>query len=153
MRVRVISLGQSGLLLEEADSHGQALVEIGVLRLRLPVEDLRPEVEGTAAKAAKPRKKATWSANALASAQTIHPELDLRGLMSAEAIEELDKYLDDALLAGLHDVRIIHGKGTGSLRRAVAEYLSSHPGIANFRLGVHGEGGDGVTIATLADGA
>ena len=63
----------------------------------------------------------------------------------------LDKYMDDAYAAGLHEVRIIHGKGTGVLRRFVQEYLRSHPLVASHRLGDEPEGGAGVTVATLKE--
>ena len=77
-------------------------------------------------------------------------ELNLRGLRVEEAIPRLDKYLNDAYLAGLPSVRIIHGKGTGTLRRAVREQLEGHPLVASHRPGDHHEGGDGVTVAELA---
>ena len=74
-------------------------------------------------------------------------ELDLRGMRVEAALEDLDRYLDQAYLATLPWVRIIHGKGTGALRQVVREALRSHPIIANFRSGEQGEGGEGVTIA------
>jgi len=76
-------------------------------------------------------------------------ELNLRGLRVEEAIPRLDKYLNDAYLAGLPSVRIIHGRGTGTLRRAVREQLEGHPLVASYRPGDHHEGGDGVTVAEL----
>ncbi len=75
--------------------------------------------------------------------------LDLRGYRIAEAIEKADKHLDDAALAGLKFISIIHGKGTGALRKAVAEMLIEHPHVANFRLGQQNEGGQGITIVEL----
>ncbi|MCL5038576.1 MAG: Smr/MutS family protein, partial [Firmicutes bacterium] len=82
-------------------------------------------------------------------ATDISSELDLRGLMADEAIERTDKFLDDAFLAGAPKVRIIHGKGTGALRRAIGEFLRHHPHVLSQRLGLFGEGGDGVTIVEL----
>lgn len=79
-----------------------------------------------------------------------NPEVDLRGMMADEAIAVLDRFLDGAVLANLPSVRIIHGKGTGALRKAVQEYLRRSRYVSEFRLGVYGEGEDGVTIATLA---
>jgi DNA mismatch repair protein MutS2 len=66
-----------------------------------------------------------------------------------EAILEVDKYLDEAVLAGLHEVSLIHGKGTGALRRGLNEYLKTHPQVVGFRLGGEGEGGSGVTVVSL----
>jgi DNA mismatch repair protein MutS2 len=77
-------------------------------------------------------------------------ELDLRGQTVDEATLSLDKYLDDAYLAGLPYVHIIHGKGTGALRRSVREVLENHPLVTEFRRGGPQEGGDGVTVAKLA---
>jgi DNA mismatch repair protein MutS2 len=78
-------------------------------------------------------------------------ELDLRGLTVEEVLPRLDKYLDEAFLAGLPFVRIIHGKGTGTLRQAVRNELQGHPLVKSHRLGEKGEGGSGVTVAYLAE--
>ena len=77
-------------------------------------------------------------------------EIDLRGLDSEEMSDRLEKYLDDAALAGLPYVRIIHGKGTGVLRKTVQEELKRNKHVKKYRLGVYGEGEDGVTIAELS---
>ena len=82
-------------------------------------------------------------------AVSISNELDLRGLTVEEALERVDKYLDDALLAGLSRCRIIHGKGTGALRSTVRARLENHPQVKAFHFGGPGEGGDGVTVAEL----
>jgi DNA mismatch repair protein MutS2 len=80
----------------------------------------------------------------------ITDELHLRHLTVDEALLKLDKYLHDAFMAGLCQVRIIHGKGTGTLRQAVQNQLARHPLVKSYRLGEYGEGGAGVTIAKLA---
>jgi DNA mismatch repair protein MutS2 len=77
-------------------------------------------------------------------------ELDLRGQRVEEALLEVDKYLDDAFLTGLPFVRIVHGKGTGTLRQAVRQQLHKHPLVNSYRSGEQGEGGSGVTVAYLA---
>ena len=82
-------------------------------------------------------------------AKDISPQVDLRGLMALEAIDKLDKYLDDACLAGLNQVTIIHGKGTGALRSAVQDYLRTNRRVKSYRAGLYGEGEAGVTIAEL----
>jgi DNA mismatch repair protein MutS2 len=76
-------------------------------------------------------------------------ELDLRGMTVDDMLVEFDRYLDQAYLAGLPFVRIIHGKGTGALRQAVREQLRGHPLVAQFRSGENNEGGEGVTVAKL----
>ena len=80
---------------------------------------------------------------------TVRTEIDVRGMTVDDALVEVDRYLDDAALAGLSIVRIIHGKGTGALRRAVQDMLSSHHHVSSFRDGEAGEGGSGVTVASI----
>ena len=77
-------------------------------------------------------------------------ELYLRHLTVDEALPKLDKYLDDAFMSGLYQVRVIHGKGTGTLRRIIREQLAKHPLVKSYRPGDYGEGGNGVTIVELA---
>jgi len=77
-------------------------------------------------------------------------EVHLRRLTIDEALFKLDRYLNDAFMAGLYQVRVIHGKGTGTLRQAVREQLARHPLVKSYRPGNYGEGGAGVTIAELA---
>jgi DNA mismatch repair protein MutS2 len=77
-------------------------------------------------------------------------ELKLRHLTMDEALFKLDRYLNDAFMAGLYQVRIVHGKGTGTLRQAVHQVLNRHPLVKYYRLGVYGEGEAGVTIVKLA---
>ncbi|UCB51574.1 MAG: Smr/MutS family protein [Candidatus Zixiibacteriota bacterium] len=81
----------------------------------------------------------------------VSTEIDLRGLMAEEAFDVVDKYLDDAFLAGLTSVRVIHGKGTGALRKKIGEFLGHHHRVENTRLGEWNEGGAGVTIVKLKE--
>ena len=78
-----------------------------------------------------------------------HSELDLRGMTVEEALLEVDQFIDNAVLTGLPSVTLIHGKGTGALRKAVQEHLRHHPNVRTYRLGTFGEGESGVTIAEL----
>ena len=82
--------------------------------------------------------------------QGISPEIHLRRLTIDDALSLLDRYLDDAFMSGLAQVKIIHGKGGGALKDAVHDKLTSHPLVKSFRLGTYGEGENGVTIAYLA---
>jgi DNA mismatch repair protein MutS2 len=77
-------------------------------------------------------------------------EVRLRQLTVDEALYKLDKYLNDALMAGLYQIKVIHGKGTGTVRQAARNYLAQHPLVKSYRAGGYGEGGDGVTIVELA---
>jgi DNA mismatch repair protein MutS2 len=77
-------------------------------------------------------------------------EVRLRHLTVDEALIKLDQFLHDAFMAGLYQVRVVHGKGTGTLRQAVREKLALHPLVKSYRPGEYGEGGEGVTVATLA---
>ena len=85
-----------------------------------------------------------------ASTSSPSSEVHIRRLTVDEALLKLDKYLDDALMAGLWQVRVVHGKGTGTLRQAAHRALAKHPLVKSYRLGGYGEGGAGVTIVELA---
>ena len=76
-------------------------------------------------------------------------EIDVRGQLPEEALDNVDKYLDDAMLAGLSEVSIVHGKGTGVLRNEITQHLRHHPHVAESRLGRYGEGESGVTVVKL----
>jgi DNA mismatch repair protein MutS2 len=143
--VLVLSLGQRGIVETAPDSRGEAEVQVGALKVRVPVSDLRrAETGGPEVARGSPS-----SSPDLAAALSVPGTLDLRGMMADDAVLELDKYLDDAVLAGLGQVTVIHGKGTGALRRAVHAHLAHHPQVAGFRLGGDGEGGSGATIVAL----
>lgn len=88
--------------------------------------------------------------NQRADAKLVTDELHLRRLTVDEALLKLDKYLNDAFVAGLYQVTVIHGKGTGTLRQVVREQLAKHPLVKSYRPGEYGEGEAGVTIVTLA---
>ncbi|HYM91413.1 MAG TPA: Smr/MutS family protein, partial [bacterium] len=144
-RVFVVSLNQRGIVQIPPDTRGEVEVQAGTLKLRVPVADLRRLPPGEAGGPAEPLQAEPGLTKALA----ISPTLDLRGLRAEDAVEQLDKYLDDATLAGLARVTVIHGKGTGALRQAVRDHLSRHPEVAAFRLGAESEGGSGATIVEL----
>ena len=83
------------------------------------------------------------------AAPQVSLELDVRGQLPEEALDNVDKYLDDCMMAGVSEVSIVHGKGTGALRKAVHDILRRNKAVKSFRLGVYGEGESGVTVVTL----
>jgi DNA mismatch repair protein MutS2 len=143
--VHVISMDTTGTITAPADSKGNLTVSMGILNATLKPDDL---VILDTPKAAAPKQK-TASEKSFGKALTIHPEINVLGMTVAEATSVIDKYLDDAVLAKLHQVTIIHGKGTGALKKGIHEYLRHDPHVATFRLGTFGEGDAGVTIVEL----
>lgn len=127
------------------------------MRVTVDVDDLVPavgvatSVGGGRATAGPARAEADSNAAALrlARARSVASSLDLRGARVEEALEALDRYLDDASVAGLRSVTIIHGLGTGALRDAVRAAASAHPLVREARPGERGEGGDGATVVGL----
>jgi len=147
-RVRVVTLGMDGALLEDPRD-GVAPVQIGAMRATLPVESLRPAKDAVASVPAASRQKSQSSEIQMRKALHISPEVTLRAMRVDEAAPLLDRYMDDAYAAGLKQARIIHGRGTGALRKFVADYLREHPAVESFRLGEEGEGGDGATVVVF----
>ncbi|HET7628258.1 MAG TPA: endonuclease MutS2 [Bacillales bacterium] len=139
--VKVISLGQKGHIVEQLDDD-EYLVQLGILKMNVNADDLRK------VKAEKPKYSEAVT-TVRSSDSHVKTELDLRGKRYEEAMHEVEKYLDDALLAGYHQVSIIHGKGTGALRKGVTKWLQNHPNVKSTRMGAAGEGGSGVTVAQL----
>jgi DNA mismatch repair protein MutS2 len=152
-RVTVAHLGLKGDVIDLAG--GTATVRAGAVTVKVPARALRVVQRGPAPSPQPAPAKAGGSASAPPLRGEgrvrgdIGPELHLIGRTADEAREALEKYLDDAFLAGLPTVRIIHGKGTGRLRRAVQELLAQHPLVEEHRAGALHEGGEGATIAQL----
>jgi DNA mismatch repair protein MutS2 len=134
--------GTTGVVASEVDDSGKVLLQAGSISTWVRLDELT-KVAG------QPTAKKGGVTYHLSSPATAGEEIDLRGLSSEEALERLGKFLDTAALTGLHSVRVIHGKGTGTLRKSVGEYLRTHPLIKQTRLGAWNEGGSGVTIAEL----
>lgn len=144
------SLGVRGLVRELPDARGQLTLESGSFRITVHVSDLRPvRSKPVRDKAAGRGRIDRGSALRSELVMRAGSELMLLGKRVDEALIELDQFLDQALLAGLSPVRIVHGKGTGALRKATHEALSRDRRISSFRQGGQGEGGDGVTVAEL----
>ena len=145
-RVFIQTLGQSATVIQPPDAGGDMTVMAGIMKMRVKLDAV---VLDESREEEKPAKKQYAQSVKKGKAQSASATVDLRGNMVSEALETLDKYLDDAYLSGLKKVEIIHGKGTGALRAAVQTHLRTHPHVTNFRLGLFGEGEDGVTIAEL----
>ncbi|HHT48755.1 MAG TPA: endonuclease MutS2 [Firmicutes bacterium] len=145
MKVKLAGFGQEGVILDLNPEN--ALVQAGAVRLWVERGKLTPLVE----EKKQPAAPGTIKMGALAQqkAKTISPELDLRGMTVEEALQVTDKYLDEAILAGLPWVRLIHGKGTGALRAAIKDYVKKHPRVRKYRWGETNEGGMGVTVVEL----
>ncbi|MDP7260041.1 MAG: Smr/MutS family protein, partial [Anaerolineales bacterium] len=141
--VRVERLQAEGVVTALSDS--EAEVQIGRLRLRAGLDELRPGSADTPENG--PRTQSTQSVRVRAASPGM--ELHLRGQRIEVGLQNLERYLDTAVLAELPWVRIVHGKGTGQMRRAVRDALRAHPEVKSFRPGEQGEGGDGVTVAML----
>ncbi|WCF07055.1 endonuclease MutS2 [Paenibacillus thiaminolyticus] len=141
--VRVYSLNQKGSVVELAGE--EAVVQLGIMKMKVPLDDL--ELLSSAKSAAKPVQS---GANVKRTrGEAVRSELDLRGANLEEALMEVDRFLDEALLGNLGQVFIIHGKGTGVLRSGIQEFLRKHKHVKSFRIGSFGEGGTGVTVAEL----
>jgi DNA mismatch repair protein MutS2 len=162
----VAGLRHFGEVIEAPDEGGMVGLLVGSMRLTIHISDLRvpgkagvPEFRtarkpaGSAAVEVEPPARGGVSTSgagaALSKAMTVSPEIHLRGLTVEEALGRLDKYLDDALLAGLNTVRVIHGRGTGILRQAVTEYLNEHPDVRTHYIAEQAEGGIGATVVLL----
>ena len=143
--VELVELGLQGTVVGIAEKTGILTVQAGIMKVSAKPDEVSL-VEETGEKTVNRfiAKKKAELRNI-----SVKPEVDLRGLASDEAEYVLSSYLDTAFLAKLNTVTIIHGKGTGVLRKSVHAYLRTHPHIKSFRLGVYGEGEDGVTIAEL----
>ena len=140
--VLVEGMSDAGTLMS-IDDRGMAEVAAGAMRLRLPASELRP--------AAAPQERPARSGRPAVhgSVAQVPLQLDLRGARAEEALAVLDRYLNDAAVAGYERVRIVHGKGTGALRAAVREALGAHPLVREVATAGRSEGGDGATIVTL----
>ena len=142
--VEVPKLRQSGTVCSLPDAKGELQVQIGVMKVNVNMADLRIN------KQRQKQERTVYTRRLMQNkARTISTEIDLHGLTVEEAIYELDKYLDDAFLANLHQVRVIHGRGSGALKAGVIPYLQGHRLVAGIEPAPFNEGGIGATIVNL----
>ncbi|MBR6789874.1 MAG: Smr/MutS family protein, partial [Oscillospiraceae bacterium] len=154
--VLVVDIDKEGTVVKAPDKSGMVLVQTGIMKSRVKLENLRlldrpkVKVNGAAAPTGKVRTAdVTRGLKGAGGQRGGFPEVDLRGMNAEEAIIEMESFIDSAILSNVHQVTIIHGKGTGVLREAVHQRLKKHKSVKSYRLGVFGEGETGVTIAEL----
>ncbi|MBE6633030.1 MAG: endonuclease MutS2 [Ruminococcaceae bacterium] len=146
-RVYIVNIDKEGTVLELPDKSNSVLVQAGILKTRTKLANLQLIEEeskfisgGTSAPAAGYRMQVN---------RDFRDEIDLRGMLGDEAWQAVDKYLDEAVVAGFSKVRLIHGKGTGALKNALWQYLKRDRRVASYRIGQYGEGDGGVTVVEL----
>ena len=142
-RVKILTLGAEGTVLAAPDEKGEVSLQAGAMKFKANLSQLRM------LKAAQPPEKSTVKAKTGMMTRTVKSECDVRGMSLEEALGAVSLYLDEAVLAGLNEVYIIHGKGTGILRAGIQQDLRKNKHVKSFRRGVYGEGEDGVTVVTL----
>lgn len=149
--VRIADIDKTGVVLTPPDSSGMVQVQAGIIKTRVPVSGLRLVETGKSAAQGIPERPVSRTVRGVTSRanREARMEIDLRGRMTDEGILELDRFLDDAVLGGIDQIAVIHGKGTGALRAAVQQFLRTHPAVRSYRLGGYGEGDTGVTIVDL----
>lgn len=147
--VKIASMGLKGSVSSLPDKNGRLFVQCGIIRSQVSLDDLILLEEETIT-TGKMQRSSSGKLK-MSKSYTVSTEINLLGKTVDEALSELDKYLDDAYLAHLPSVRIVHGKGTGALRSAVQGYLRKNKIIKNYRLGEFGEGDAGVTIAEFKE--
>lgn len=146
--VYIVNIDKNGFLVDDPDKSGNVNVQAGIIRMRTKISNLQL-IENKTTVIDKNKQKKTVSDYKASLVRDFTDEIDLRGKTGEEAWALADKYLDDASLAGLKTVRLIHGKGTGALKAALWKILQKDKRIASFRIGQYGEGDGGVTVVEL----
>ncbi|MBQ9383372.1 MAG: Smr/MutS family protein, partial [Ruminiclostridium sp.] len=145
--VKLMDVGSRGTVVSLPDAGGNVTVQTGMIKTKTKLDNLELVTEQQA-----PQKKKTGGVKKSLQSNMDRKssmELDIRGMMTDEGIMEVDRFIDNCLLAGIETVTIIHGKGTGALRAAVHQFLKHHKNVKSYRLGAYGEGEAGVTVAVL----
>ncbi|NTV90754.1 MAG: endonuclease MutS2 [Clostridiales bacterium] len=142
--VLIVNLNQKGTVLSAPDKDGDVLVQAGIMKINAHLTNLKLVDE----QAAETRKSGIGKIG-ISKAMSVSNRIDIRGVNVDEATEILDKFLDDAAMAGLGEITVIHGKGTGALRSGVQTFLKNNGHVKVFRSGRYGEGEDGVTIVEI----
>ena len=146
--VFIVNIGKNGVLVDAPDKSGNVNVRAGIISMKTKVANLRL-VEDETTVIGKDKEARRASDYTIKVSRDFKSEIDLRGMMGDEAWLLVDKYLDEAMVAGIRSVRLIHGKGTGALKNALWKFLRGDRRLASFRIGQYGEGDGGVTIVEL----
>ncbi len=150
MKVHLPLLNEEGTIVSMPDRKDNVTVQIGLLKMNVHISQIQEIKEKDAGASHNATRKGKAVGHQISSkAMEISTEINIIGKNVDEAIAILDKYIDDAYLSSLKTIRIVHGKGTGALRKGVQDYLKNHPHIKSYRNGLYGEGENGVTIAEL----
>ncbi len=142
--VLIVNLNQKGTVISPPGRDGEALIQAGIMKINVHVSNLKLIDEQV-----KEMQKGGSAKIGVSKAMNISSQIDIRGTNVDEAVLIIEKYLDDAALAGLHEVTIIHGKGTGTLRSGVHNCLKTNKHVKSYRLGAYGEGESGVTVVDI----
>ena len=148
-RVKLLTLDQNGQVLTLPDDKGDLTVKVGIMKINVNINDIMLINDGTKKKKSQGGSK--YGSLYKIKAQTVSVSINVQGETLDEAIMDVDKYIDDAYIAGLKEVTIIHGRGTGALKDGLRPFLKRHKLVASFRKGAYNEGGDGVTIVKLKE--
>lgn len=143
--VYIKNLDKHGYILDIKQQAGEVILQVGILKVTSKITEIRKAKENEL-KETLPQKRL------VINSKSVSPEISVRGQKLEEALLNIEKYIDDAVLSGYNEVTIIHGKGMGILRNGVHDLLKSHPAVSEYRLGRYGEGDYGVTIVTLSKG-
>ena len=141
--VEITHLNTKGTVLSQPDAKGEVQLQAGIMKLKAHLSQLRLVDEP------KPKKNSSVTVSTGSATRTVPLSCDVRGMALDEALEEVEQYLDEAMLAGLHEVTIVHGKGTGILREGIQKHLKTYPQVKSFRRGKYGEGEEGVTVVEI----
>ncbi|MBR4359089.1 MAG: endonuclease MutS2 [Clostridia bacterium] len=142
--VEITHLNTKGTVLSLPDAKGEVQLQAGIMKLKAHLSQLR------LVDAPKPKKQSSSVHVATgAMERTVSMSCDVRGMALDEALAEVERYLDEAVMAGLHEVTIVHGKGTGILREGIQKHLKTYPHVKSYRRGKYGEGEEGVTVVEL----
>ena len=146
-RVKVLKLGQNGEIVGLPDGKGEIPVQVGMMKIKCKAKDLKIIADGR--KKIKPKTKANYGSLYKGKTQRISRSVNVRGENLHDALNIAEKYIDDAFMAKLKEITIIHGRGEGVLKKGIHDMLKGNKQVDSYRYGEYNEGGHGVTIVTL----